>query len=133
MMLTLQTADLPVSFPDYVDPLEPYRGVDTMATRGTPGNVNKPIDKVRDEVDRHPSPQPSHLSSTLLSRPNGNGHRILRSATVGYVAPEFKGKSQQMKEGECVPFSPSESARPHCRMLNPLSSQGGHRPGWLDP
>lgn len=31
-------------------------------------------------------------------RNGGNGHRILRSATVGYVAPEFTGKSQQMKE-----------------------------------
>ncbi|CAK7221562.1 NAD-dependent glutamate dehydrogenase [Sporothrix curviconia] len=33
-----------------------------------------------------------------MSRAGGNGHRVLRSATVGYVAPEFKGRSQQMKE-----------------------------------
>ncbi|ERS98033.1 NAD-specific glutamate dehydrogenase [Sporothrix schenckii ATCC 58251] len=59
--------------------------------------ANKLVGKVREAADRHPSPQPSHISSSL-SRASGNGHRILRSATVGYVAPEFKGRSQQMKE-----------------------------------
>lgn len=48
--------------------------------------------------DRHPSPQPSHITSLPASKLYGNGHRVLRSATVGYVAPEFKGKAQQMKE-----------------------------------
>ena len=104
MILTIQTTDLPVSFPDYEDPFLPYGDIGTMASHGNP---NKMVDKLREDVDRHPSPQPSHLSSTPLSRPNGNGHRILRSATVGYVAPEFKGKSQQMKQGSCF-------ARPFC-------------------
>jgi len=119
MMLTLQTADFPVSFPDYVDPFETHDGVDTMASRATFGNSNKLVDKVRDEVDRHPSPQPSHISSTLLSRPNGNGHRILRSATVGYVAPEFKGKSQQMREGACFPSPRRSSVHPSRHPLTP--------------
>ncbi|EFX02642.1 NAD-specific glutamate dehydrogenase [Grosmannia clavigera kw1407] len=61
-----------------------------------------PIDylagKLRESAERHPSPQPSHISSSGLSKAYGNGHRILRSATVGYVAPEFKGKPQQMTE-----------------------------------
>ncbi|KAK0630569.1 NAD-specific glutamate dehydrogenase [Bombardia bombarda] len=33
-----------------------------------------------------------------MAKTNGNGHRTLRSATVGYVAPEFKGKAEQMKQ-----------------------------------
>ncbi|KAL2260281.1 hypothetical protein VTK26DRAFT_5752 [Humicola hyalothermophila] len=49
-----------------------------------------------EEPSRHPSPQPTHFSYPV-SKVNGNGHRVLRSATVGYVAPEFKGKQEQMK------------------------------------
>ncbi|KAM3438770.1 hypothetical protein MY4824_003072 [Beauveria thailandica] len=44
------------------------------------------------DSSRLPSPQPTHMSSH-----NSNGHRKLRSATVGYVAPEFAGKIEQMK------------------------------------
>ncbi|KAI5457718.1 NAD+ dependent glutamate dehydrogenase [Mariannaea sp. PMI_226] len=47
-----------------------------------------------EEASRGPSPQPTHFSVPLV---NGNGHRILRSATVGYIAPEFKGKADQIK------------------------------------
>ncbi len=93
MMLTIQTTDLPVSFPEYSDPFE--SSADTIMASPSPSH--KLVNKLRDDVDRHPSPQPSHISS--LPRTGGNGHRILRSATVGYVAPEFKEKSQQMKEG----------------------------------
>ncbi|EGY14539.1 NAD-specific glutamate dehydrogenase [Verticillium dahliae VdLs.17] len=50
------------------------------------------------EPSRHPSPQPTHFSVPHLSQANGNGHRVLRSATVGYVAPEFVGKDEQMKQ-----------------------------------
>lgn len=55
---------------------------------------------------RIPSPQPAHFSvpaSTGNSTPvNGerNGHKVLRSATVGYIAPPFEGKNKQMEEGE---------------------------------
>jgi len=31
-----------------------------------------------------------------MSHNNSNGHRVLRSATVGYIAPEFQGKVEQM-------------------------------------
>jgi hypothetical protein len=33
------------------------------------------------------------------SKTNSNGHRVLRSATVGYVAPAFEGKTRQMLQG----------------------------------
>ncbi|KAI0190076.1 NAD-specific glutamate dehydrogenase-like protein [Astrocystis sublimbata] len=65
--------------------------------------ANKLLSKIKDEqVSRHPSPQPTHFSVPLdageISRQNGhNGHKVLRSATVGYIAPEFAGKDEQMK------------------------------------
>lgn len=67
-----------------------------MAT--TNGITNKLISQIQSDCEpiRHPSPQPTHFS--VPQRPNGNGHRVLRSATVGYIAPEFKGKAEQMKQ-----------------------------------
>jgi hypothetical protein len=59
--------------------------------------ANKLVGQVASEyVSRTPSPRSTHFSVPY----NGNGHRILRSATVGYVAPEFKGKKEQMLHGE---------------------------------
>ena len=52
------------------------------------------------ESSRGASPQPSHISVPLPPHDNRNGHRILRSATVGYIAPEFVGKVEQMKSGK---------------------------------
>jgi hypothetical protein len=52
----------------------------------------------RENISRTPSPRSTHFSVPYNG--NGNGHRILRSATVGYVAPEFKGKKEQMLQGE---------------------------------
>jgi len=60
--------------------------------------ANKLVDQLKGDVARHPSPQPTHVSYPVMSKVNGNGHRVLRSATVGYVAPEFKGKAEQMKQ-----------------------------------
>ncbi|KAG9245307.1 NAD-specific glutamate dehydrogenase [Calycina marina] len=62
---------------------------------------NRLIEQTIHAPDRKASPQPSHLSfkdgSSSNSSINGdNGHRILRSATIGYTAPEFKGKKAQM-------------------------------------
>lgn len=96
MMLTIQTTDLPLTrFPDYVDLFkssEETMGGSPMA--GPTPAAQRLVPNLMDDGSRHPSPQP-----TQLSRSNGNGHRILRSATVGYVAPEFKGKPEQMKQG----------------------------------
>jgi hypothetical protein len=62
--------------------------------------ANPLVQKVKeDEPGRHPSPQPTHIGYPSMSKVNGNGHRVLRSATVGYIAPEFKGKQEQMKQG----------------------------------
>lgn len=85
------------SFPDYVDPFE--SSGDTMTdTLSLP--ANKLVDHLRGATEaRHPSPQPTHVSYPSGPRVNGNGHKVLRSATVGYVAPEFHGKPDQMKQG----------------------------------
>jgi glutamate dehydrogenase len=99
--LTIKT-DLPMSsFPEYVDPFA--SSDETMM--GSPAVMGVPhrlIEKIKgDEPGRHPSPQPTHVSYPITAKVvNGNGHRVLRSATVGYVAPEFKGKKEQMQLGQ---------------------------------
>jgi glutamate dehydrogenase len=107
LALTINTTDLPPldRFPEYTDPFEAFPEytelLNTMASTSAP--AHKTLGKLQQESNqpsRHPSPQPTHFS--LLSRANGNGHRILRSATVGYVAPEFKGKVEQMTQGEHI-------------------------------
>lgn len=101
-MLTIQTTDLPLDrFPDYNEPLESLKSyqptVEIMTVNGT-APVNKLVGAVKDDPSRHPSPQPTHFSVPLLT--NGqNGHRVLRSATVGYIAPEFKGRAEQIESG----------------------------------
>lgn len=64
------------------------------ATMSTSGNKIL-ADLASQDSSRLPSPQPTHVSSHT-----SNGHRKLRSATVGYVAPEFAGKIEQMKTGK---------------------------------
>ncbi|KAG6000482.1 glutamate dehydrogenase (NADP(+)) gdh1 [Claviceps maximensis] len=48
------------------------------------------------ESSRGASPQPTHFSVPSSLKPNGKGHRTVHSTTVDYVAPEFKGKDEQM-------------------------------------
>jgi glutamate dehydrogenase len=75
----------------------------TASSMAPPGVASRLAQKLmKEEPTRHPSPQPTHFSmnTPYLAKANGNGHRVLRSATVGYVAPEFTGKAEQMKEGE---------------------------------
>lgn len=82
------------SFPEYIDPLEGKPPVMTDSPKP------RPVARLQSDSDssRGPSPQPSHISVPLPAHER-NGHRILRSATVGYIAPEFKGKVEQMKSG----------------------------------
>ena len=97
--LTIQTTNLDLDrFPEYFDPLDSYdSAVDIMASNGAPDN--KLLDGAKDDASRHPSPQPTHFSVPLKT--NGqNGNKVLRSATVGYIAPEFKGRAEQMKSGK---------------------------------
>lgn len=63
------------------------------------GPINKLVQQLQGgaEPSRTPSPQPTHFS---VPQTNGNGHRVLRSATVGYIAPEFKGKAEQKQQGK---------------------------------
>ncbi|RWA12014.1 hypothetical protein EKO27_g3095 [Xylaria grammica] len=111
-ILTLQTTDLRLdSSTDYktLQTLESsQRNSEIMASNDITsaealGPANKLLSKIKEEqqVSRHPSPQPTHFTVPLGSdRVNGqngpNGHKVLRSATVGYIAPEFKGKDEQM-------------------------------------
>ena len=83
------------SFPEYVEPIEDILPAMTDSPRPLP------ITRLQSdsESSRGPSPQPSHISVPLAAHDSRNGHRILRSATVGYIAPEFKGKAEQMKSG----------------------------------
>ncbi|CAG8984030.1 hypothetical protein HYALB_00002971 [Hymenoscyphus albidus] len=104
--LTLNTADLmgsPVAFPEYHEPIdyfcppndlcESYEPIDNMSD----SDSTLPILGV--QVSRKPSPQPAHFGIPYKNLSgNGNGHRTLRSATVGYIAPEFAGKQAQMVE-----------------------------------
>lgn len=95
-MLTLQTANLPLDrFPDFADPFESI--IAGMATNGVD---NRLVSRVLgdEQTSRQPSPQPTHVS--VPGKMNGNGqHRVLRSATMGYVAPTFAGKVDQMNQG----------------------------------
>lgn len=100
-------ADLPTvsSFPEYVDPFA--LSEDTMPDSATVMSAaNRLVEQIKgDEPGRHPSPQPTHMSYPPMPKGNGNGHRVLRSGTVGYVAPEFKGKQEQMKLGQSPRFA----------------------------
>lgn len=100
LCLTVDT-NLPAldRFPDCIDPVDPLFNV--MATANPP--ENKLLGKIQAELQdpsRHPSPQPTHFSVPVSAQSNGIGHRVLRSATVGYVAPEFVGKLEQMQQGQ---------------------------------
>ncbi|EKD14900.1 uncharacterized protein L3040_003884 [Drepanopeziza brunnea f. sp. 'multigermtubi'] len=90
-------------FPDFYEPVGSDFELDQQK-----GNMTTPIrspsHKVLDDLakspERHLSPQAIHFSVPHKNGKNGsgNGHRILRSPTVGYIAPEFKGKHAQMVE-----------------------------------
>lgn len=73
------------------------------------------------DVSRGASPQPSHISVPERS----NGKRVLRSATVGYIAPEFHGKVEQMKTGQCFHLN-------HICYLLTFRSQGHYHAGRMD-
>ena len=100
--LTIKTNFSMDSFPAYVDPFE-SSGETMTDDVSVPGIAHRLVEKLKGgEPERHPSPQPTHVSYPLMAKVNGNGHRVLRSATVGYVSPEFKGKTEQMKQGESI-------------------------------
>lgn len=102
------------SFPTYIDPFESsddafaYSDVSTMASLASSpssGPPNKLVGKIREDPSRHASPQPTSVSHgpanlRVNGNGNGNGYKVLRSATVGYIAPAFVGKADQMNEGE---------------------------------
>ena len=104
--LDLPQYEEPVEFPKYEEPPEFSefdQSIAIMADINTsprsPAPSHKQLDDVVRTPGRKPSPQPTHFSVPSKNG-NGNGHRVLRSATVGYIAPEFKGKAAQMLQGK---------------------------------
>ena len=95
----------PLEFPKYEEPPE-FSEFDQSSAimdintspRSPVSPANKNLDNIVSSPVRKPSPQPTHFSVPPKNG-NGNGHRVLRSATVGYIAPEFKGKAAQMLQG----------------------------------
>lgn len=77
-------------------------------------------------TSRGASPQPTHFSVRPSSA--SNGHKVLRSATVGYIAPAFQGKEEQMKTGKRL-NTLSHKGSPLIRD----SSATNHPAGWMDP
>ena len=126
--LTLNTTDMAkpsVPFPVYYEPEDLFEASigsrfeynecpNKMAVpeHSDMASAERPVHKLLDQVSRTPgrmpSPQPTHFTSSDESLPykngNGNGHRVLRSATVGYIAPEFEGKKAQKTEGELCKY-----------------------------
>lgn len=105
--LDLPKYEEPVEFPKYEEPPE-FSELDEPAaimadisrsSRSPTSPSHKQVDDIVRSPGRKPSPQPMHFSVPPKNG-NGNGHRILRSATVGYIAPEFKGKAAQMLQGK---------------------------------
>jgi hypothetical protein len=91
-------------FPEYIEPIGNMADLESPTSPRSPKSprsspVNKLVEDVANSPGRHPSPQPTHFSVPYKNG-NGNGHRVLRSATVGYIAPEFKGKKAQMDQGK---------------------------------
>lgn len=75
----------------------------SMSSIGSTPPVNRTMDKLRTPERKQPTPQPTHFSVPAPGR-NGNGTgRVIRSQTIGYIAPEFKGKKDQMKQGNDIP------------------------------
>lgn len=96
-------------FPIYTDPFEDSDDTFTEDTIMSPSAVSassplsagpRAAGKLSEDPSRHASPQPTSVSVPLSRTTNGNGYRVLRSATVGYIAPEFKGKQVQMDQGK---------------------------------
>lgn len=91
------------AFPTF-DDFYPFEDpIATMAEHEVTPPRNKLVDKFLTTPDRKPSPQPTHFS-VPLHRNGGNGQRVIRSATIGYVAPEFKGKKVQQERGK-IPYA----------------------------
>lgn len=93
LAIALSPANIPPldRFPEYTDPFEESSNMTAITSH--------PVAAIKAEAtkpdgSRGPSPQPTHFS-VPLNGTNGNGHRVLRSATVGYIAPEFLGKIEQ--------------------------------------
>jgi hypothetical protein len=99
--------DESIAFPQFDETIanmadsEPPRSPSAISTP-----TNKKIAQLTTSPGRQPSPQPTHVSLPYRNG-NGNGHRVLRSATVGYTAPEFKGKKDQMELGMTMVYGQS--------------------------
>lgn len=86
-------------------PISPTSGASPASKKAVDRSPHAPSNKLVEQIirtpNREPSPQPAHFSIPYGNGQNGeNRHRVLRSATVGYIAPTFVGKAAQMEEGQ---------------------------------
>ena len=85
----------PPDGPQYEDPFE-------SISQGQEGqNSDSHLVAMAPGTENGLSPPSANGTLPYYKNGNGNGHRVLRSATVGYVAPAFEGKTRQMLQGRC--------------------------------
>lgn len=102
MALAIQTNFSPSdSFPEYKDPFQDLAPTMASPVPLKPKSVAQ-IQTAESDSSRGPSPQPTHVSVPPVPLALRNGHRVLRSATVGYVAPQFEGKTEQIKAVKAI-------------------------------
>lgn len=83
-------------FPEYIEP-DFLFDCDIMAPVEAP-IPNRSLEHLKQSPGREPSPQSTNFYKNGNGN-GGNGHRVLRSSTVGYAAPEFMGKQAQIVSG----------------------------------
>lgn len=68
---------------------------------------NRLFEQVSDVSSRESSPDHIHFTANgrRRSSESRNGYRVIRSATVGYVAPRFEGKTEQKEQGEDITYN----------------------------
>jgi len=113
VLLRINTDFMSPTLASQEDPPSPFPSFDDAIANMAANDLHIPKHKLVEQAirtpDRRASPQPSHISLPFRddngpfngnSNGNGNGQRVLRSATIGYLAPEFKGKRAQMAQGK---------------------------------
>lgn len=81
-----------------VSPIKPDTTPRTFASVENSKPCNKMIHLASKRLKWLPTLQTTQFSFQL-GRDSPNGHRLLRSAELGYISPLFEGKRAQMAEG----------------------------------
>jgi len=81
-----------------VSPIKPDTLPRTFANMEDPKPCNKIVHLTSTRLRRLPTLKTTPFSFHRV-RDSPNGHRLLRSAELGYISPLFEGKRAQMAEG----------------------------------